>query len=198
MAAARTQPGPSARPAWADPAVALTLVAVVLAGLLVFRHRGAIADPDALDMAAGMANGLKRGVPPGEWLLYGRLVSPGAYLGFHALVPLLHLGPEHTIGFLNAVSLAAMALLPWPLFALYRRRFDPAVAAAATLITAFTPLVWSAGCSFHPIGPAVLLLLLAVLAHGRSGAGLSGAAWFAAGAALGCAALCLRAEVALA
>jgi len=198
MAALRTPSGPHARPGWADLAVALALVAAALAVLLLFRHRDGIADADALDMAAGMAHGLQPGVRFRDTLMYGRLISPGAYLAFHWFYPLLFHDPTHTIGFLNAVGLAAMALLPWPLYMLYRWRFAPAVAANATWIVTLTPLVWGVGCSFHPIAPAVLLLLLAVHAHARRGATPAGLAWFAAGAALGFAGLCLRAEIALA
>ncbi len=198
MAAAPTPLPPAARPDRARAAAAIVaLVAAALAALLAFRHHDGIADPDAINMAAAMAHGLQPGVPFHETLLYGRLVSPGVYHAFHALGPALVRTPARTVGALNAVALIAAALLPWPLFALYRRRFGVGVAFAATLIVLLTPLVWEVGCSFHPAGPAALLLALAILAHGRAARSAVGASWWALGALLGFAALCTRAEVAL-
>ncbi len=198
MAATRTpEPQPPRAGAAADAAAIVALLAVALFGLLGFRHRGGIADPDAINMAAAMAHGLQPGVPFRETLQYGRLVSPGVYYAFHALAPLIGRDPARTVGALNAVALAAGALLPWPLFALFRRRFTTAVAFASTLIVLFTPLVWEVGCSFHPAGPAALLLVLAILAHPHGGHSPAGVAGFAIGALLGFAALCTRAEVAL-
>jgi hypothetical protein len=198
MAATRTpDPPPPSAGAGGDAAAIVALVAVALAALLRFRHRDGIADPDAINMAAAMAHGLQPGVPFRETLQYGRLVSPGVYYAFHALSPLIGRDPARTVGALNTVALAAAALLPWPLFALFRRRFTTAVALAATLVVVLTPLVWEVGCSFHPAGPAALLLALAILAHTRGGRPVPGVAGFVTGAALGFAALCTRAEVAL-
>ena len=181
----------------ADGAAIVTLIVVAFAVLLGFRHRGGMADPDAINMAAAMAHGLGPGVPFLDSMQYGRLISPGVYYAFHWLSPLIGRDPSRTVGFLNALALAAGVLLPWPLFALYRRRFTTALAFACSLIVLLTPLVWEVGCSFHPAGPAALLLLLAILAHGRSGRSPAGILCFVAGAALGFAALCTRAEVAL-
>jgi hypothetical protein len=196
--AATSRPARSpSRSAPADLAAGVALFAIVGTMLLLFRHHGGLADADAMVMAAGMAHGLHPDVPLAESLLYGRLVSPGVYAAFHAVYPLVYRDAARTLTFLNHIAWLAGTLSPLALYALYRRRFAPGVAFAGALAFAFTPLVWEAGCSFHPIGPAVLLLFAAVLAYHRIEGSRLGWGWFAIACLCALAGLATRAEIAL-
>jgi len=197
MAEPSSTAAPPARPSPADRAAWIALFAIAMVALIPFRHRGGLADADAMVMAAGMAHGLQPGVPFRESLLYGRLISPGMYYAVHALVPTYSRDPSRTIDLLSWCGYLAGVLGPALLYPLYRRRFGPGVAFAGALVFALTPLVWEAGCSFHPIGPALCLLFLALQAYGRIEGSRAGWWWFALAAGFGFAALATRAEVAL-
>ena len=197
MAEPAPTPAPQARRSPADRGAWVALVAIAALALLFFQHRGGLADADAMVMAAGMAHGLQPGVPFRESLLYGRLISPGVYYAIHALFPTFSRDPSRMIDFLNLYAWVAGVFSPALLYRLYRRRFAPRVAFAGALVFTLTPLVWEQGCSFHPIGWALLLLFAALQAFGRIEGSRAGWWWFALASLFGFAALATRAEVAL-
>jgi hypothetical protein len=163
-----------------------------------FWNRFGSGDADSMVVAAGMARSLSPGVSFADSLLYGRQISPGMYLLFRAVAPWFAGRPDHVLPVLNAFGLLAGTALAWPLYAFYRRWFAPAVAAGCTVLVLTAPLVWEVGTYFHPVVPAMLLLLLCLMTAERIARTPRGIACGLLTLALGTAALLLRAEVALA
>jgi len=176
----------------ADWRIVAALMVVTALLRLPFVYDFGVSDPDVAVMAAGMARGLSPDVSFDQSLLYGLYISPGVYLAFAAVYPVVSGDPGGVLPFLNTVGVWAGVLLVAPLFLLFRERFGSQLAAACTLITVTAPLVWESGTDFHPVVPATLFLLLAVLAAGRSSRPA-----FLAAIVLGWAALMTRVEVAL-
>ena len=191
------------RPAAREPSssaelgIALALVLVETVLLMAYRYRLGVSDFDAMNMAAGMAYGLHPGVPIADTMVYGRLVSPGIYFVVRAVHALAGLGPAGVLAFLNGLAIASGALLPAATYALFRRALARAPATAATLIAMTSPILWEAGCSFHPAGPSALLLFAGILVFGGTTGARNGPVRTALAGVLGFAALAMRAEVAL-
>jgi len=176
----------------------LGLAGVALIASWAFLHRHGIADADAMVMAAGLAHGLQPGVPFRESLLYGRLISPGFYSFFHVVLPRLVHDRAQIVDALNGIAAGAAGVTAAALYLLYRASFGRPAAIACTLIVALSPVAWESGTSFHPIGIALPLMVMAGLAFAWSERSRRGRAWWAIATLLAAAALLMRNEVALA
>jgi hypothetical protein len=183
-----------ARDGWA----AALLVLAALLTRAAFVYRGGMSEPDSVAMAAGMVMGTDASIPLGDAMVYGRYVSPGMYLVVPRLYSMLFDNPSHMIAFLNWIDVIAASLLVWPLYRLFRIRMPLHAAAGAVVVIMFTPIVWETGTFFHPLIPAVLLLLIAVSTGVKISRSWSGAGYFVVTYLLAAAALVIRAEVVLA
>jgi hypothetical protein len=189
---------PSGRRYAAEGAIILALVMLTLLTRILWRYRGGVGEPDVMVMAAGLARALHSAGGVAQTMDYGRQFSPGIYLLFRCFQDLLPADPSHTLSVLNALGLAAGSLLPWPLYLIFRRTLKPAAAAAGVLLTVASPLIWETTLYFHPIVPATLLLLLALLSYGRIRPSVSGAGFALLTGLLGLCAVLMRAEILLA
>ncbi len=173
----------------------LALMLLVLATRVVFMYRGGMPEPDSVVMAAGMAKALAPGIGVGDATLYGRQLSPAMYAFTDIVYPLLFKSPAHMIAFLNWLGVLATSVLVWPLFVLLRTHMPRHAAVGTVLMVAFSPVVWEWGTYFHPLGPACLLLFLAMrcaMGVGRSPRGLG---WCAGMLIASAAALAIRVDV---
>ncbi len=130
--------------------------------LLLLSPRGVMADPDAVAMVAGMVLRMRCHLPPAETMFYGRTLSPATYALVDFLYPLTGLPPSALATTLNVVSAAAFALAVVALVHALERVAPAHRARAVGWLFAFAPLSWSASISFHPVVPAMALLLLSV------------------------------------
>lgn len=160
-----------------------------------FVYHGGMPEPDSVVMAAGMAKGMMPGVGLGDATLYGRQLSPAMYALVDAVYPVFFDTPGHLIAFLNWMAVLAASLMVLPLVAVLRRHMPDHAAAGVVLLAAFSPVVWEWGTYFHPLVPAVLLLLLGIAAAGRVRATAPGLAWMAVVLLCAAAAMIVRAEV---
>ena len=138
----------------------LVLLAVVTRALFIYRSGAP--EPDTVAMIAGMAMGMSGHVSAGDALLYGRAVNPGMHMLAVRLFPLF-LGPQHLLPFLNWLTVACASLTLLPFYSLIRPYLSHRVALASLVLWILTPIVWESGTFYHPLVPAMLLLLLALV-----------------------------------
>jgi len=170
----------------------LVLVALVTRALFIYRSGSP--EPDAMAMVAGMALGMSGHVSPGDALLYGRAVNPGMHLLAVRIFPLF-LGPQHLMPFLNWLTVSCAALSVIPFYALIRPYFSHAAAMSCLVVWIFTPIVWEAGTYYHPLFPAMLLLLFALVLSRRIAGTVHGALAFVVVTLLVSLAFTIRVEV---
>lgn len=172
------------------------LFLLALATRALFLYRDGAPEPDAVAMVAGMAIGMSGNVPLGDALLYGRNVNPGMHWLVAYFFPRFHVPATQLFPVLNWISLVCASLMVIPLYALLRPHFSHRITMAALLAWIMTPVVWESGTYYHPLIPALLLLLVAIVCAQRTAATIRGAIWALLMLLLSCAAFVLRVEVA--
>jgi hypothetical protein len=178
--------------------LAAALFAVSLVARAAFMLRGGMADADSVAIAAGLARTFSSRVSFGDCILYGRQMSPGMYLAFKLLHPLVMQSPAQVIPLLNWFGVISASLVVLPLYLVFRRSLNVYATAGAIVLFSFSPLVWETGISFHPILPSMLLFLFACLSWGRVSAPPQGSLWFAATCLLASGAVTMRMEILMA
>jgi hypothetical protein len=170
----------------------LVLVAFVTRALFVYRTGAP--EPDTVAMVAGMAMGMSGTVSAGDALLYGRSVNPGMHLIAVRIFPLF-LAPPHVMSFLNWLTVGCAALVVIPFYGLIRPHLGHRTAISCVAVWLFTPIVWESGTFYHPLVPALFLLLLAVGLARRISATANGVVAFVVVALLASLAFLVRVEV---
>lgn len=160
-------------------------------------YRSGTPEPDATAMVAGMALAMSGDVSMGDALIYGRHVNPGMHALAAHVFPLLQIAPQHLLLVLNWLTAICASLMVFPLYVLIRPHVSHNVAIAASAVWVATPLVWESGTYYHPLVPAALLLMAALVCARRIGTGVPGITWASLTVALGAAAFVLRVEVAV-
>jgi hypothetical protein len=75
----------------------------------------------------------------------------------------LFLGPRDLLPFLNWLTVACASLSLLPFYALIRPHLGHRIAIACLVLWMLAPIVWEAGTFYHPLIPAMFLLLLALV-----------------------------------
>ncbi len=146
-----------------DAGVAFLLAVAAFATRALFLYRGAMPDPDALMMAAGMAIDMNGDVPRGDALLYGRHVSPGYSFLVGWLYPLVFDSPRFLVACLNWSTAVFSGLTAAVLYLLAREHVARSAAIGMTAVWTFNAVAWESGTYFHTIVPCMGLLLAAMM-----------------------------------
>lgn len=170
------------------------LVVIALLMRATFMYRAGAPEPDTMAMVAGMAMGMSGNMSPGDALLYGRNVNPGMHMLAVRIFPLLF-SPQHLLAVLNWLTVACASLTLVPFYALIRPYLTHRVALSCLLIWIFAPIVWESGTYYHPLIPAMFLLLLALVVARHIGTTMRGILAFILTTLLTSLALLVRVEV---
>lgn len=163
----------------------------------VFLYQGGMPEPDSVVMAAGMAQWFTSHIDFGDAFLYGRQLSPGVYFLFRMIYPAIFNDASHIIPFLNWIGLISSTAMIVPLYMIFRKRLDRRAATGCMLLIMSSPLVWELGTYFHPIVPAALLMLLALITWERIAWSPSGIVYCLSTYILASASIVMRFEVLL-
>ncbi len=152
---------PFATPASRAAVACLGLMLFALAVHLPVEFGGLYGEPDAARLANSALLWTRAGVRTEALSQYLYYTSPGYIWLITLLLPgtLGRLAPAAAA--LNLINLIAAAVVPVPLFLLFRRLAGDSAALIATLFLTVIPAFWQGGLYGFPTLPAVLFMILA-------------------------------------
>ncbi len=138
------------------------LIAAIFLSLQILLGYSSVVEPDSVRMSYGLAHAIRSGEGLGARDLYGRAVSFGYYALFLVMPRGLLSDPARLSLLMNWLSMLSVAGSFVPLVLWMSRLWGPAMAVAAAVLLATSPVLLEIGGYGHPAGPAFLCSNLAL------------------------------------